>query len=81
MEHNGVQPDTVQKAQTEGQLLDLVKDSASNFDDGKFSWLRRVGRRGEDSEVSLDLALGSDGVQQTGNGVLASTLVFQKQTN
>ena len=63
MEDDGVEPHAVQEAQTQRQLIDLREDSTSNLDNGEFGGLGRVRRGRENSEVALDLALGSDRIE------------------
>ena len=60
MEDDGVEPNAVQEAQTQSQFIELREDSTSNLDNGEFGGLGRVRRGRENSEVALDLALGSD---------------------
>ena len=57
-----VQPHTVQKAEAKGELIKLVKDSASNLDDSKLGRLRGMRRRRKNAEITLNLTLGADGV-------------------
>jgi hypothetical protein len=39
VQNDGVESNTVQEADTEGQLVQLVEDGTSNFDDGEFGGL------------------------------------------
>ena len=70
MQDDGVEPDPGQKAQREGQLVPLGQDPASDLDHGKFGRLRRVGRGRKDPEMSLDLILAPERVEQSGDGFL-----------
>lgn len=70
MEDDRVKTDAVEEAQAVGELVDLVEDGAANLDDGELGGVRRVGRRGKDAEVPLDLSLRADGVEQPSDGVL-----------
>ena len=70
MEHDRVETDTVEEAQAVRELVNLVKDRSTNFDDGKFRGVGRVRRGGKDSEVAFDFALGANGIEKACNGVL-----------
>jgi hypothetical protein len=43
VQDDGVEPNTVQEADTEGQFIQLVENGTSNFDDGKLGGLRSIG--------------------------------------
>jgi len=45
MKNDGVESNTVQKAQAKSELINLVKNSSSDFDDGEFGRLRRMRSR------------------------------------
>jgi len=49
VENDGVESNTVQETNTDGQLIQLVQDCAPNFDDGEFCRLRGIGRGREDA--------------------------------
>ena len=44
MEDDGVESNTVQEADAEGQLIQLVENGTSDFDDGELGGLRNIGR-------------------------------------
>jgi hypothetical protein len=60
MENDGVETDTGEEGKRVGDFVKLIKYSSSNFDDSEFCGVGRVGRRRENAEVSLHLALGSN---------------------
>lgn len=70
MQDDRVKANTVEKAKARGEFVDLVEHGTTNLDDSKLCRVRGVGRRGKDAKVTLDLALGTDGVQQTSDSVL-----------
>lgn len=74
MEHDRVEADAIKEAEAERELLDLVKDSTTNFDDCKFGRVVRMGGGRENAKIALDLFLSADGIQQTGDGVLCCIL-------
>jgi hypothetical protein len=63
MEDDGVEPNAVQEAQTQSQLIELCEDSTSDLDNSELGGLRRVRRGRENPEMALDLALGSDRIE------------------
>ena len=75
MQNDRVQANPVQEAKAEREFVDLVEHGTTNLDDSKLCRVCGVGRRGEDAKVTLDLALGTDGVQQTSDSVLDGTTV------
>ena len=62
VQDDGVESNAVQEADTEGQLIQLVEDGTSNFDDGEFCRLGGIGGRGEDAQVAFDFTLGPNRV-------------------
>ena len=72
VENDGVESNTVQEAEADGQFLQLVEDGTSNFDDGELCGFGGIGRRGEDAQVAFDLTLGSNRVQESSNRLLQS---------
>ena len=70
VQDDGVESNTIQETNADGQFIQLVEDGTSDFDDGEFGGLRRIGRRGEDAQMAFDLALGPNGVQKPGDCLL-----------
>lgn len=62
VQNDRVESNTVQEADTEGQFIQLVEDGTSDFDDGEFCGLRRIGGRGKDAQVAFDFTLGANRV-------------------
>lgn len=62
MQDDWVESDAVQKADAKRQLVQLVKNGASDFDDGEFCRLRGIGGRGKDAEMPFDFTLGPNRV-------------------
>ena len=81
MNHNWVQPNAVQEAQAEGELVEFAKDSTADFDDSELGGMRRVRRRGEDTQVTLHLAFRTDRVQKAGNRFLVPPRPSQTKEN
>ena len=75
MQDDWVKANTIEEAETRGEFVDLVEHGTADLDDSKFRRVRRVGGRGKDAKVTLDLALGTDGVQQTSDSVLGRKTV------
>ena len=63
VEDDGVEPNAVQEAETQSQLIELGEDSTSNLDHGEFGGLGRVRRGGKNAKVALNLALGSNRIE------------------
>ena len=70
VQDDGVESNAIQETNTEGQLIKLVENGTSNFDDGKLCRLGGIGRRREDAQMAFDLTLGSNRVQKSGDGLL-----------
>ena len=49
MQNYGVESNPVQETDADGQLIQLVEDGTSDFDDGELCWFRGIGRRGKDA--------------------------------
>lgn len=65
MDDDGVQPDTVEEVEREGERLEVVgEDGAADLEDGK------VGRGREDLEVARDFAARGERVQQSDDRLL-----------
>ena len=63
----------------DGELFDLVKNCAADFDDGKLGGVGGICRGGEDAKVAFDLALGTYGVEEASDGVLVSLSVYESR--
>jgi len=63
VEDDGVEPNAVQEAQAQRQLIELREDSTPNLDYSELGRLRRVRRGRENAEMPLDFAFGSDRIQ------------------
>lgn len=74
MKNDRIQSNTIQKAETQSKFIKLVQNSSANLYDRKFSGLNRIGGRGEDPQVTLDLALAAERVEQSCYGVLRVTM-------
>lgn len=70
MENDGIETNAVEEAEVDGELINLVEDGATDFDDGKFGGVGGVGRRGEDAEVAFNFTLGADGIEEASDGIL-----------
>ena len=70
MEDDRVETEAVKEAEAKSKLLEVVEDSASNFDDCKFCRLGWVGGGRENAQVTFDLTFGTEGVEQARNCVL-----------
>ena len=70
VQNYGVESNAIQETNTEGQLIELVENGTSDFDDGELGRLGGIGRRREDAQVTFDLTLGSNRVQKSGDGFL-----------
>jgi hypothetical protein len=73
VQDDGVETDAVQEADTEGQLIHLVEDGASNFDHGEFCGLRGIGGRGKDAQMAFDFTLSPNRVQESSDCLLRSS--------
>ena len=80
MENDRVKADTVEEAEVDGELFDLVKNCAADFDDGKLGGVGGICRGGEDAKVAFDLALGTYGVEEASDGVLVSLSIYESGT-
>ena len=81
MKYYWVKSNTVKERKTKSKLVEIIKDSTTNFDDSEFRWMRRVRGRRENPEISLDLTFCSNRVQQTCYCVLEkvfSPVLFEK---
>ena len=79
MENDRVKADTVEEAEVDGELFDVVEDRAADLDDGEFCGVGGVCRGGEDAKVAFDLALGTDGVEEASDGVLVSLSIYESR--
>ena len=70
VEHDGVEAHTVEEAQAQSKLVQLIKHSSSDLNDGELGGMRGMRGRGKNAEIALNLLLGSDRVKQPSNGVL-----------
>lgn len=62
VQHYRVQPHSVQKAQIQGQLIEVVQYGASYLDNGEFCGLGRVRGGRKDAQMAFDLAFGAERV-------------------
>jgi len=69
MQDNRIQAYTIQKAQRESKIIDVIQDRAPDFDYSKFGRLRGMRGGGKDAEVPFDFAFGAEGVEEPGYSV------------
>ena len=60
VQNDGVESNTVQETNAEGQFIQLVQDCTSDFDDGEFCRLRGIGRGREDAQMTFDFTFGAN---------------------
>lgn len=63
MQNDRIESNTVEEAETVGELVDLIEDCATNLDDCKFRGVGGVRGGGKDTEIALDFALCADRVE------------------
>ena len=68
MENDRVKADTVEEAEVDCELVNVVK---ADLDDGDLCGVGGVGGGGEDAEVALYFALCANRVEQAGDRILA----------
>lgn len=71
MEDDGVETDAIEEGEVRGELLYLVEHGAADLDDSELCRVGAVGGAGEDTEVALDFALSTNGVEQAGDSILS----------
>ena len=81
MQDDRVQPNSIQEAQTQRELLHLVKHRASYFDDGEPGWVGWMRGGREDSKVAFDFAFSADGIEETGDCFLRFVRVKSERQN
>lgn len=70
MEDNGVEAQAVEEAKAEGELLEVIEDCTTNFDDSKFCGLGWVRGGRKDAKVTLDFTFRTERVKQAGDSIL-----------
>lgn len=70
VKNNRVKANAVEETKTVGKFVNLVEYSATDLDDCKFCRVGGVGGGRKDTEITLDLPLGANGIEQTSDCVL-----------